>query len=102
MAGGGLHVAIRLSPRARTDCLVGIASSTRSGRVVKAAVAAPAEAGRANEALLRLLARTWDLRRQNLSIVQGFTSRNKVVGITGDPRQLLKKVSAAIAGLPGW
>jgi uncharacterized protein YggU (UPF0235/DUF167 family) len=50
---------------------------------------------------LRLLARAWDLPRRDLSIVHGATSRNKVVGIAGDPRQLLEKISAAIACLPG-
>jgi uncharacterized protein len=101
VAAGGLRVAIRLSPRARTDCLVAIACTVTGARVVKAAVAAPTEGGRANEALLRLLARAWDLPRRDLSIVHGATSRNKVVGIAGDPRQLLEKISAAIACLPG-
>jgi len=72
------------------------------GRVVKACVTAPAERGRANEALLQLLARAWHPPRRDLSIVAGATSRNKMVHINGDPRQLIDKIASEIAGLPGW
>lgn len=101
MAGDGLRVAIRLSPRARTDRLVAVAASTESGCVLKATVTAPAEAGRANEALLQLLARAWHVRRRDLSIRAGSTSRDKVVHIAGDPQRLVELVAPEIARLPG-
>jgi uncharacterized protein len=74
----------------------------QGGRVVKAAVVAPAEAGRANEALLRLLARAWDLPRRDLSIIRGATNSNKVVHIAGEPQQLIGKITSHISSLPGW
>jgi uncharacterized protein len=89
VAGDGLRVAIRLSPRARTDGLVAIAAVAGGRHVLKASVAAPAEAGRANEALLQLLARTWPLPRRDLSIIAGSTSRNKTVRVAGDPQRLI-------------
>ncbi len=101
LANDGLRVAIRLSPRAKGDRLLAIAA-VEGGRVVKASVTAPAERGRANEALLQLLARAWHLPRRDLSIVAGSTSRNKTVHIDGDPRQLIDKIAPEIAGLPGW
>jgi uncharacterized protein len=101
MARDGLRVAVRVAPRARTDRLLGIAVA-QGGRVVKAAVSAPAEDGRANAALLRLLARAWDLPRRDLSIAAGLTNRNKAVRVTGDPQQLIAKITAELAGLPGW
>ena len=94
-------MAIRLLPRARSDRLLGIAATAEGGRVVKASVTAPAEDGRANEALLQLLARAWHLPRRNLSIVAGATSRNKTVRVAGHPRQLIAKLSPEIASLPG-
>jgi uncharacterized protein len=100
-ARDGLRVAIRLSPRAPADRLVAITEAAGGGRVLKASVTSPAEGGRANEALLRLLARAWDLPRRDLSIVAGLTSRNKAVRMAGDPDRLIAKVTAAIAGLPG-
>lgn len=101
-AHDGLRVAIRLSPRAKADRLLAIAGAADGGRVVKASVTAPAEGGRANEALLQLLARAWHLPRRDLSIVAGSTSRIKAVRVAGDPRQLIDKIAREIAGLPGW
>jgi uncharacterized protein len=60
-ARDGLRVAVRLSPRAKADRLLAIAADAEGGRFVKASVTAPAEGGRANEALLQLLARVWRL-----------------------------------------
>ena len=97
----GLSVAIRLSPRARSDRLLGIVATAEGGRAVKASVTAPAQDGQANEALLQLLARTWRLPRRDLSIVVGAVSRNKIVHIAGDPNELIVKLSREIASLPG-
>lgn len=83
------------------DRLLGIAGAP-GGRVVRAAVTAPAEGGRANEALLRLLARAWNLPRRDLRIASGVTNRNKAVHVAGDPQQLIAKITSEIAGLPGW
>jgi uncharacterized protein (TIGR00251 family) len=102
VAGDGLRVAIRLSPRAKADRVVAIAEGAKGGRVLKASVTAPAEGGKANEALLRLLARAWDLSRRDLSIVAGATSRNKSVRMAGDPQRLIDRITPVIAGLPGW
>ncbi len=94
-ARDGLRIAVRLSPRARADRLAAAA-----GGVIRAAVTAPPEDGRANEALLRLLARAWRVPRRNLSIVSGAASRNKVVRIAGNPQQLAEKLAGAIPDLP--
>jgi uncharacterized protein len=101
MAKSGLRVAIRVSPRSQADRVVGIIPTAAGGRAFKVTVSAIPQNGRANEALLQLLARDWDVPRRDLTIVQGASSRNKVVAIAGDPRRLIKKVTAAVAGLPG-
>jgi uncharacterized protein len=96
----GLRVAIRLSPGAKTDRLIGIAAAAQRCQVLKASVTAPAEGGRANEALLQLLARAWRLRRRDLSISAGLTSRNKIVQLVGNPQQLIDKIAPEIDRLP--
>ena len=101
MADDGLRIAIRLSPRARSDRLVAVAALAGGGRVLKATVTAPAEAGRANEALLQLLANAWKVPRRDLSIIAGLTSRNKVVRVSGDPQRLVERLAPEIARLPG-
>jgi uncharacterized protein (TIGR00251 family) len=102
VARDGLRVAIRLSPGAKADRLLAIAVDSAGRRVLRASVIAPAEDGKANEALLQLLARAWALSRRDLSIVIGATSRNKSVRMAGDPQQLIDRITPAIAGLPGW
>jgi uncharacterized protein (TIGR00251 family) len=96
----GLRIAIRLSPRAKADRLLAVVAEAKGGHVVKASVAAAPEGGRANEALLQLLARAWHLPRRDLSIVAGSTSRTKTVHVAGDPRQLIDKIAPEIASLP--
>jgi uncharacterized protein (TIGR00251 family) len=97
----GLRVAVRLSPRAKSDRLIGLAATAAGECTLKAAVTAPALDGRANEALLRLLARAWELPLRDLWIVAGLTSRNKTVRVAGDPHRLRARLAAVIPGLSG-
>jgi uncharacterized protein YggU (UPF0235/DUF167 family) len=46
-------------------------------------VAEPPEDGRANQAVVRLLAQMLGLRRRDVSIVAGHGSRDKVVAVEG-------------------
>ena len=68
--------------------------------VLKASVGAPPEDGRANEALLRLLATGWRLARRDLVIASGAKSRTKCVHVAGDPAVLLARLGAALGRLP--
>jgi uncharacterized protein (TIGR00251 family) len=97
----GLRVAIHLSPRAKSNRLLGIAAAPDGGHALKASVTAPPQDGRANEALLQLLARTWHLPRRDLSIVAGASSRKKTVRVAGDPHELSAKLSGELATLAG-
>ena len=97
-----MRVTVRLSPQARAERLIGIAILADGRRVLKASVTAPAQDGRANEALLQLLARAWHVPRRDLSIVAGSASRSKAVRLAGDPQQLIDKIAPEIARLPGW
>ena len=92
-------MAVRLTPRAKVDQLLAVVDGD-GRRVVRAAVTALPEDGRANEALLRLLARALDVPRRDLAILVGASARNKVVRIAGSPRHLSEKLAAVIAGLP--
>jgi uncharacterized protein len=100
LAPGGVSVAIRLTPRAKADRIVALAATADGGRVIKASVTAPAEGGRANEALLQLLADACRVPRRDLAIVAGASSRQKTVRISGDAPQLLVRLGALIADLP--
>jgi uncharacterized protein len=101
LAPGGVRVAIHLTPRAKADRIVAVVAAAGGRHVLKASVTEPAEDGRANEALLRLLARAWRLPRRDLTIVAGAASRRKTVGIAGDRQRLFDRLGGLIAALPG-
>ncbi|HEX4519881.1 MAG TPA: DUF167 domain-containing protein [Gaiellaceae bacterium] len=75
---GSTRLGVRAVPGATKPGLVG-----RHGTAWKVTVSAPAEAGRANEAVIRLLADTVELPRRDVSIVAGHGSREKVVSFDG-------------------
>jgi uncharacterized protein (TIGR00251 family) len=93
----GVRVAVRLSPRARADRVDGVVRLADGAAVLKVSVTAPPAEGRANDALLQLLAKEWDLPRRDLAIVGGQKSRSKIVRIAGEPARLLKRLGAALA-----
>ena len=86
---------VRLTPRARADRIDSVV-----GDALKVSVSAPPAENQANEALLRLLAREWRLRRTDLSIVSGAKSRTKIMRIAGDPAALIDRIATALASLP--
>lgn len=102
VAAGGIRLAVRLTPRARGgDRLDGVATTADGATVLRASVAAPPEDGRANAALLRLLAKEWKLPHRDLAIVAGAKSRNKTLHIAGDTAVLLSRLQVLLAALPG-
>jgi uncharacterized protein (TIGR00251 family) len=78
MAEPTTRLRIRVSPGARTTELVG-----RQGDAWKVRVSAPPERGRANAALLGLLAERLRVRPAELVVVAGRSGRDKVVELHG-------------------
>lgn len=69
---------VRVTPRASQDKIAGW-----EGEVLRVRVTAPPVEGRANDALLRLLARALDVPTSRLRLVKGQTQRNKVIAVEG-------------------
>jgi uncharacterized protein len=96
-AENGVRVAVRLSPRAHADRIEGIAGRAAGGVTLRVSVIAPAAEGRANEALLRLLAKEWRIARRELAIVAGGKGRDKIVHVAGAADALIDRLRAALA-----
>ena len=78
MKGPSTRLRLRVSPEARRSGVVG-----RHGEAWKVRVTAAREGGKANDAVLELLAQALDVPRRSLDLVAGRASRDKVVVIQG-------------------
>ena len=54
---------------------------------------APAEDGKANAAVIELLAATWKLPKSTFAVTRGATSRGKVLSIAGEPALLAARIT---------
>jgi len=85
----GVRVAIRVTPRAARDQVTGCKPTAAGGVELCVALTAVPEKGRANKALIELLAREWGMSKSDLSVVAGVTDRHKAVMIEGAPDMLM-------------
>ena len=69
---------------------IGGAVETPDGRAISARVTAIPEAGRANEALRKLIAKTLRVAKSNVELIAGIKSRVKTFAVSGDPVALAR------------
>jgi uncharacterized protein (TIGR00251 family) len=91
---GAPIIAVRLTPRAHADRILGLATDARGQRVLKVAVAAPPVDGKANAALIALLAACFDVPRSAVTVVSGASARTKRVALAGDPARIAARLDA--------
>ena len=85
----GLTFLIKVTPKAKQNKIGDISKDDKDRFLLKAYVTAAAIDGKANEAIITLFAKSWHLKKSQLEIKMGLTSKNKVVQIKGDPTELL-------------
>ena len=73
------HLQIRVLPNAKRSGWAGMWNGTH----YKIALRAPAIDGKANEALIEFLSKTFHLPKRAFTIVSGQTNRCKVIEVTG-------------------
>ena len=87
-ARDGLLLAVRATPKSSRDQVTGLHMDA-DGRVSLAVkVTAPPDKGKANKAVIALIAEWAGLPKSALSIVAGETDRHKSVLVTGNPAKL--------------
>lgn len=85
--GEVLTLTLHIQPGAKRTEVAGL-----HGEALKLRLAAPPVEGRANEALLKFIAASFDVSLRQVELKQGAQSRHKVVAITGskvEPEKLL-------------
>ncbi|MDE3085689.1 MAG: DUF167 domain-containing protein [Acidobacteriota bacterium] len=94
VAKEGLVLRVRVQPGAGSSAVVGL-----HGDALKVRVAAPPVSGRANDALLELLARALGVPVSALTVSAGVTGRDKRVLVTGlDDVELARRLEVAVSG----
>jgi len=92
---GGLRLAVKLVPGAARQGIEG-AVPAPGGSAIKIAVGAPAVDGKANAALIRLLAEALGVAKGTITVVAGATQRHKLLHIAGDSGSLEKQLAALL------
>lgn len=96
----GLSIALRVTPRGGRDGIDGIETLADGRPVVKLRVRAVAEDGEANRAVVAVLAKALGVRKTDVRICAGATSRLKQVAVGGDPVRLGHALRALTAAQP--
>ena len=88
----GLVLPVRAQPGARRNSVQG-----EQGGLLKVAVTAPPEDGRANKALTEALREALDLKRSQVALLSGATSRDKRFLIRGlKPQELRARLAELV------
>jgi hypothetical protein len=88
---GGISFAVRVQPRASKSGVAGELDGA-----LKIRLAAPPVDGEANEELIRLLAKLFNVPRQQVTLASGQTSKNKLVRVSGISIEEGRKVLAEV------
>ncbi len=91
---GGVTIMVKVQPKSRRPGVLGVAPSANGGQRLRLGVSEPAEAGRANEAVVEMLADLLAVPRGAVTIEVGATSREKMVRVTGHTEALRARLAA--------
>lgn len=90
---GGLRVRVRLTPKAARTVVTGLRAGAGGEPALAASVTAVPEKGRANAALVKLLAKEWGVAKSAIGIAAGASARDKTVHIAGDGKALATRLA---------
>ena len=93
---GGVRVFVRVTPGAGRNAIAGIAEDADGNNFLKVMVTAAPENGKANTAVVKLLAKTWKLPKSAFRVASGETNRRKTLEISGDPQQIANSIDTSI------
>lgn len=92
----GVTFPVRVTPNARKNQIGDIMLDSQERKVLKIGVTKVPEDGKANDAVIALLSTAWQLKKSQIKIMQGASSRNKIVHILGNSEELLKHLEARL------
>jgi uncharacterized protein (TIGR00251 family) len=97
---GGIRLRLKVQPKARREGVAGLTPDPdgpdSTGWALKLRVGAPPEGGKANAAVVALLAAKLGVAKSAISVVSGATDRRKLVEIRGDETDLRAALDALL------
>ncbi|ODT72666.1 MAG: hypothetical protein ABS75_02325 [Pelagibacterium sp. SCN 63-23] len=96
----GLLLQVRVTPNAGRDLIEGIETRDDGTSVLRVRVAAVPDKGRANAAVIALMAGALGLPKSRFSLASGETSRFKTIAIAGDAADLAERLGSLAAAAP--
>ena len=88
---------MRVTPKASSDRVGAVVADETGEGWLQVAVTAVPENGKANKAVVTLLAKRWKLAKSSLDVVRGATDRRKVIEIADpDPSALQARLATLI------
>ena len=92
-----LRLAVRLTPNGGRDAIDSVELNAEGEAHLKARVSCVPEKGKANKALIALIAKALGVPKSSVSVVSGDTARQKILRIEGDPEDLAKRIDGLVA-----
>jgi uncharacterized protein YggU (UPF0235/DUF167 family) len=89
----GVRVALKVTPRAAHSTVDGVTLDARGQARLAVRVTAAPDGGKANEAVIRLLAKRGRLPARDLRLISGAGARSKVLQVDGPPQRLLAELA---------
>ena len=93
-APDGLRVSVRVTPKASRTKVTGLARDAEGHAMLGVAISAPPADGKANAAVITLLAKEWRMAKGAITVASGAGSRRKILHVAGDPGRLLLDLAA--------
>ena len=94
--GGEWLLAVRATPKAFTNAITGFHADADGAMSLAIKVTAVADKGKANKAVIDVLARELAVPRSSFEIIRGETDRNKLLRFAGDAQALAVKLAALV------
>ncbi len=91
-----VRLSVKLTPNAGRDGLDGAETTADGETLLKARVTAVPEKGKANKALIELLAKSLKLPKSSISVISGDTARKKILRIDGDTEEIAKRLGSLL------
>lgn len=94
-----MRLLLRVTPNASKDEISGVWRGPDGEARLIVRVTAPPDKGRANKAVLKLLAKSLGLPKSAVSLTGGDKDRMKTVAIAGDAREITAQLEAMLGAL---